>query len=138
MAPQNSSENPEVISHRVGALERGSEAILRRMETVENNIGARLDVMTAKLDAAVLHMRTTSCPQPGLCVTLREQMGHLTEAGKIEDAERTQLRRDIAELKTALEVGRAGLKVTIFWVGIMASALGAGASMLLPSLLRTG
>lgn len=137
MAPQN-SESPEVILHRVGALERGNEAILRRMETVENSIGTRLDLLSAKLDAAVLHMRTNSCPQPGLCVTLRESVNQLHESGKTDDAERTQLRRDIAELKTALEVGRAGLKVTIFWVGIMASALGAGASMLLPSLLRTG
>jgi len=135
MSPPQNSENPEVLSHRIGAVERSQESAMRRMETVESNIGTRLDLLAAKVDAAVLHMRTSSCPQPGLCVTLREQVGQLHEAAKVEDSERGQLRRDIAELKTALEVGRAGLKVTIFWVGVMASALGAGASMVIPSFM---
>lgn len=136
MIPPTPDSDIAVLSHRVGALEKVHEQLFEQLRDLNKRQEERHEAIALKLDAAMTHLRAHACPTPGACVSLIRDVADLIKVG--ERHEKTMEKHDIhiAELRTTAAEGRAGLRVTIFWVGIMSSGLGALASMVLPMLLK--
>ncbi len=144
MAPESlGAADLRIIEHdyRLKAVEKGHEVFLNQLKVIEDRSATRLDALSLKLDSAMQHMRSHACPSPDLCgkmqrdmVVITSEVQRLEKLAERNEKERQEVVEKLNNIQTDIAVSKGGLRVTIFWVGIMASAVGGGAAIFLPLL----
>lgn len=134
----------QLVDHnwRLKILERGHETLVTQLEAIDKRAAAQMEALLVKLDAAMGHMRSHACPAPGACGKLMTDMVAITnEVQRLDklavkgEEERHEIVEKLNSIQTDIAVSKGGLKVTLFWVGVMASAVGGVAAIATPLLL---
>jgi len=137
MSPPNQADSidPVLLAYRVDALEKVHAQLFEQLRDLNRRQEERHEALALKLDAAMTHMRAHACPSPGSCVSLMRDTSELTKTmdrfQKVVEKHENQ----INDLRTTAAEGRVGLRVTIFWVGVMSAGIGAVLSLVGPAIL---
>ncbi len=133
---QVDSAEHAVLAHRVTALEKVHEQLFEQLRDLNKRQEERHEALALKLDAAMTHMRAHACPTPGACVSLLRDTADLTRSQERFQKVIEKHEEQIVELRTTAAEGRAGLRVTIFWVGVMSAGIGGMLSLVGPMVLK--
>ena len=133
--PPNHDQPDAILLYRLDAVEKGYHSLIDELKAQAKRQEERHESLALKLDAAMVHMRSHACPTPGACTSLLRDTSELGKGldriEKIIEKHESQLN----ELRTTAAEGRAGLRATIFWVGIMSAGIGGMLSLVGPAVL---
>lgn len=152
----SSSENPpvEVLRWKQEELEKAHLRLVTQLKDFAERQETKMDSFALKLDAAMTHMRSHACPTPGACVNLMRDMSEVTsdikrldeivkkfeedrdKRAERHETERVEVLDNLNTIKTDIAVARGGLRVTLFWVGVIGPFIGAVTTLVAPAFIK--